>query len=35
MACSRNKMSLVKEGNLTGAEVMEVRKDQISGYFRG
>lgn len=28
------KMNLVKEGNLPEAEVMEVHKDQIGGYFK-
>ena len=34
LAFSRTKMNLVKEGNLPEAEVMEVHKDQIGGYFK-
>lgn len=35
LAYSRNKRSLVKEGNVTEDEVREVGKDQICGYFKG
>ena len=34
LAFSKTKMNLVKEGNLPEAEVMEVHKDQIGGYFK-
>lgn len=35
LACSWNKRSLVKAGNVTEDEVREIGKDQICGYFKG